>query len=63
MSQLAAPLMPPSRKESDEAGMEATAIHVAEILEDLRVADGIERGLRATGDMPLRLVQLLVASG
>ena len=60
MSQLAAPLMLPSQKESDEAGMEATAIHVAEILEDLRVAERVERGLRATGHMPLRVVQVSV---
>src|SRR2546427_1510986 len=60
MSQLAAPLMPPSRKESDEAGIEATAIHVAEILEDLRVAERVERSLRATGHMPLRVVQVSV---
>ena len=60
MSQLAALLMPPSRKESDEAGIEATAIHVAEILEDLRVAERVERSLRATGHMPLRVVQVSV---
>ena len=60
MSQLAVLLMPLSRKESDETGMEATAIHVAEILEDLRMADGIERGLRATGHMPLRVVRVSV---
>jgi len=52
--------MPPSRKESDEARMEATAVHVAEILEDLRVAERVERGLRATGQMALRVVQVSV---
>jgi osmotically-inducible protein OsmY len=60
MSQLAALLMLPSQKEHDEAGMEATAIHVAEILEDLRVSEGVERGLRATGHMPLRVVRVSV---
>jgi osmotically-inducible protein OsmY len=60
MSQLAALLMSPSQKKSDEAAIEATAIHVAEILEDLRVAEGVERGLRATGYMPLRAVRVSV---
>src|SRR6266852_5519418 len=60
MSQPEALLMLPFRKESDEAGMEATAIHVAEILDDLRVAEGVERTLRATGHMPLRAVQVSV---
>jgi osmotically-inducible protein OsmY len=58
MSQPAALFMLPFRKESDEEGMEATAIHVAEILEDLRVAEGVERALRSTGHMPLRAVQV-----
>jgi osmotically-inducible protein OsmY len=40
--------------------MEATAIHVAEILADLRMAEGAERALRATGYMPLRAVQVSV---
>jgi len=60
MSPPAALLMPLSRKESDETGMEATAIHVAEILEDLRVTERVERRLRTTGHMPLRLVQVFV---
>ena len=33
---------------------------MAEILEDFRVAEGVERGLRATGHMPLRVVQVSV---
>ena len=58
MSQPAALLILPCQKESDEEWMHATAFHVAEILEDLRVAEGVERALRATGHMPLRAVQV-----
>jgi osmotically-inducible protein OsmY len=60
MSQPAAPLMLPVQKGSDEAGIEATAFHVAEILEDVRVAEGVERTLRATGHLPLRDVKVSV---
>jgi osmotically-inducible protein OsmY len=34
--------------------METTAIHVSEILEDLRLTRNIERTLQATGHLPLR---------
>jgi hypothetical protein len=54
MSQPAAPLILPLPKASDEAGIEATAFHVAEILEEVRVAEGVERTLRATGHLPWR---------
>jgi osmotically-inducible protein OsmY len=60
MSQPSALLILPFQKESDEEGMHATAIHVAEIMEDLRVAEGVERALRATGHLPLRAVQVSV---
>ena len=61
MSQTADPLMLPAQKGSDEAGIEATAFHVAEILEDVRVAEGVERTLRATGHISLRDVQVSVS--
>src|SRR5579864_9009635 len=60
MSQPSALLILPFQKKSDEEGMDATAFQVAEILEDLRVAEGVDRALRATGHMPLRAVQVSV---
>ncbi len=60
MSQASALLILPFQKESDEEGMHATAFHVAEILEDLRMAEGVERAFRATGHRPLRAVQVSV---
>jgi osmotically-inducible protein OsmY len=60
MSQPAAQLMLPVQKESDEAGIEVTPFHVAEILEDVRVAEEVERTLRATGHIPLRAVKISV---
>jgi osmotically-inducible protein OsmY len=61
MSQTAAELMLLVQKSSDGAGIEATALHVAEILEDVRVAEGVERTLRETGHLPLRDVQVSVS--
>ena len=47
-----------SRDEAEDADMNATRIHVAEILEDLRLAQSVEQALRTTGHLPLRVVQV-----
>lgn len=57
------PLSPAwSRNEIEEADMNAIGLHVAEILEDLRLAQRVERELQMTGYLPLRTI-LVSASG
>ena len=48
----------PSEEEFDQDDTDATAVHVAEILGDLRLAESVERALRETGHLPLRAIQV-----
>src|SRR5262245_57127704 len=48
----------PGEEELDHDGLDATAVHVTEILKDLRLTESVERALRETGHMPLRAVQV-----
>jgi osmotically-inducible protein OsmY len=45
-------------EELDQDGLDATAVHVTEILKDLRLTESVERALRETGHLPLRAVQV-----
>jgi len=62
MAQPAALLILPTREPSGEgrdAGR-ATARPLTQVLEDLRLAEHVERALRATGCMPLRGIEVTV---
>jgi hypothetical protein len=48
-----------SRDEADDAELNTTGLHVAEILEDLRLADRVERELGTTGHFPLGAIQVI----
>ncbi len=60
MTQPDAPTMLAIREEENKDDLEGTAFHVAEILEDLRLAQSIEQALRSTGYLPLRAIQVVV---
>jgi osmotically-inducible protein OsmY len=58
MTQPASPVELPPPDDAENTGMEATAVHVAEILEDLRLIQDVERALHATGHLPLRDIKV-----
>jgi osmotically-inducible protein OsmY len=46
--------------EEEEKGDSDTALHVAEILEDLRLTESVEQAFRITGYLALRSIQISV---
>jgi hypothetical protein len=44
--------------DTEDADLNTTSLHVAEILEDLRLAERVERELGTTGHMPLGAIQV-----
>jgi osmotically-inducible protein OsmY len=47
-------------EEDKKADSGDTAIQIAEILEDLRLAESVERAFRTTGYLPLHAIQVFV---